>query len=480
MKLLSGVCIHCLGVLALVLLHSQGVRGQIDVMPWASPEPLFNQCCAAYPTPVVDFWGQLHLFWADAEGYIWYTKLANDVWTPPVEVLANPGREAAAGLDAAIDGEGVVHLLWRDGHAGGNVYYAAAPVQGAGDARGWRTPIALTSNALGAALAVAPDGSLFVAYTPFAAGQSFELLSSRNGVEWSPSILAPSQLGGNFTGGSYVSMVIDQTGVIHVAWNSQQYPRGYPEHAIFYQHSSDGGMTWSDPYDPDPLPPEVDVNLDSSFKNKMLKVALDALGDIHLTWHEYTGQRLHRVSHDGGITWGEQEVLFPDLGAAFNGPVDMAFDGDGNMHVVAARGGIWYRMRRYDGQWTQPELVDARPADWHHQRLAVVGGNQVYLFYPDINDTGILWSTHRTVAAAVIRPLPSPTPSSTFVASRVSPTIGAPTLTAMMPSPTATGAPTSWREAPNPSRAAIAWIWVLSPLFLVAGAVITVVLRRRW
>lgn len=460
-------------------MSAQSVRAQIDITPWAPPQPIFNLCCAAYPTPVVDPWGGVHLFWADVEGYIWYARLVDGSWTQLVEVIVNPGRNVAVGLDAAVDGAGLLHLLWRDGNTGGAVYYANAPALSAGDARRWRPPIELASKALGAALAVAPNDSLYVVYTPFEAGVSFALISSQDGIQWSTPIFASGQLGSDFTGGSHMALTIDQKGDIHVAWNAQRYPTGYPEHAVYYQRSADGGQSWSAPYDPDPLPPEIEADRESNFKNKMPNVAIDLFQDVHLTWHEYTGQRMHRVSRDGGVTWSEMEPIFPNLGAAYNGPVDMAFDGDGNMHVVAARDGIWYRMRISTGQWTQPELVDARLADWHHQRVAVVGGNQVYLFYPDINATGVLWSTHRSVPAAAIEPLPPPTLHLATAPSFMPLSNSAPTATAPIPLPTNTPVPVSWREAPNTPTVMQTWTWVLLPLVVVVSAVIMAVVRRR-
>lgn len=468
-------------VFCLWLLLFEHADAQTYVTQWAPPHPINDHCCAAYPVPVADPWGQLHLLWADADGYIWYAKRTDEVWTQPIEIIANPGHNPAAGLDATVDGNGRLHLIWRDGGTGGALYYASAPVQYAGNARFWREPVELAPKALGAALAASGDGTIYVAYTPFEAGQSFVLISSENGTEWSQPVPAPAQLGSNFTGGSYVSMVIDPLGVIHVAWNSQHYPAGYPEHAVFYQHSSDRGLTWSDPYDPDPLPPEVETNSESSFKNKMLKVAVGPQGDVHLTWHQYTGYRFHRWSDDGGNTWREKDALFPDMGAAYNGPVDMAFDSSGRMHVVASRAAIWYRTWSVDGQWTPPELIDPTPADWHHHRVAVVGGNQVHLFYPDINETGILWTTYKTVDAPVLAPLPLPTlTTQENVSAPITPDVRQPDLpVTRTPVITSTRLPDALLHATSTPNPWSLWLWAFAPVILLIGSVFIMQLTRR-
>lgn len=460
-----GIAITCLSILLPVAF------AQPAPSAWALPQPINEQCCAAYPVPVVDLWGQLHLFWTDADGYIWYAKRTGESWSQPLDVIANPNHGPAAGLDVALDQAGRFHMIWRDGNTGGALYYSNADVQQADNAHAWRPPIELAPQALGAAVAVGPQSLVYVAYTPFQQGESFAIITSEDGDDWSQPVMASSRLSEGFTGGSFVNLAIDEAGRLHIAWNSQVYPDGYPEHAVFYQNSLDGGLTWSEPYDPDPLPPEVNANISSNFKNKMLNVAVGPAGDVHLTWHQYTGSRFHRWSDDGGVTWSEQEVVFPEMGAAYNGVVDMAFDSSNRMHVVASRGAIWNSTWSKDEGWTPPELVDATSADWHHHRVAVVGGNQVYLFYPDINETGILWYTHKTVGAPSTAPLPTPTLR--VVSTEPPPTTATPNP---VPSPMPTTIPASPTEAarqePSNGGDQIAWIWAVAAALLLIGAVV--------
>jgi hypothetical protein len=462
-------------------LYASAAAAQSPSAEWTPPQPLVNACCAAHPIPVIDPWGRLHLLWADAEGYIWYSRLGDDGWTPPVDVVGNPGNNPASGLDAAVDAAGRLHLIWRDGNTGAPLYYSSVDVRQADNARAWSVPFEVAPVALGAAIALAPAGRIHVVYTPFEEGVSFAHITSDDGVAWTAPSLAPGRLSTRFTGGPHIELAIDGAGTLHVVWNSQAYPAGYPEHAVFYQRSADGGQSWSEPYDPDPLPPEVDADAESAFKNKLINVAIGPRGDVHLTWHQYTGYRFHRWSEDGGLTWRESESIFPDMGPAFNGVVDMAFDSSGAMHVVAARNSIWYRTWNPDGQWAPPVLVDPNPADWHHQRIAVVGGNEVYLFYPDINETGLLWFTHKRAAAPAIATVPPPELLDAVTAAQpvanVSPTVTlAPSIAV-----TATALPAVLRlaapDAPNVGR----WLWALAPALAlsVAAVVWRLFLARR-
>gem|GEM_PF-4048379 len=415
------------------------------------------------------------MFWVDTDGYIWYSQATDESWTQPIEILANPRSGPAAGLDVAVDASGMFHAIWRGGSTGSPLYYSSADVRQAGNAQSWSIPTELAPTTLGAAIAVDSAGMVYVAYTPFEAAASFVLITSADGLNWTPPSPASSSLTADFTGGSYVSLAVADDGVIHVAWNSQRYPGGYPEHAVYYQRSTDGGRTWSAAYDPDPLPAEVDANVDSNFKNKMLKVAIGPTGDVNLTWHQHTGYRFHRRSIDGGNTWSDKFSVFPEMGAAFNGPVDMAFDSNGGMHVVAARDGIWYRARSEDGQWTPPERVDPTLADWHHQRVAVVNGNQVHLFYADINDTGLIWTTHRTVDAPALARQPLPTLTSPNEALQAQPTVKTidpqPTLPPQAV-PTSPAPLFEARAAPRQISPASLWVWILTPVLVVIGATV--------
>ena len=217
----------------------------------------------------------------------------------------------------------------------------------------------------------------------------------------------------------------------------------------------------------------MDADPESAFKNKLINVAVGPQGDVHLTWHQYTGYRFHRWSEDGGVTWRESELIFPEMGAAFNGVVDMAFDSSGAMHVVAARGGVWHRSWGPDGQWAAPVLVDPNPADWHHQRVAVVGGNEVYLFYPDINETGVLWHTHKPVAAPAVATTQAPALTGA-VALPPQPIVTTPddTDAALSLAATATMLPETFRLAEPGVQNEGRWLWALAPALLLSAAAV--------
>jgi hypothetical protein len=376
---------------------------------WESPQPLNERCCARFPVPLADPWGQMHVFWGERDGFISYARLDDQGWSAPLEIIASPRGNSPFWPSAAVDKEGYLHVAWVDG-AGGPLFYSRAWAFGADDAGAWSEPILLSQKALASSMGVDSTGLVHLVYAPFQPEQGVVHTTTRDGVAWSEPHVVPAgnDLGINWTGRT-VELAVDQQDTLHLAWASGTFPESFPPRAVYYQRSTDGGGTWTLPYDPDPQPPEVVANTESFFKNNLIDVAVGPNGDVHLTWHQYSGVRLHRWSSDGGETWSEKETVFPGLRAAFNGVVDMAFDSAGAMHAVAAEGGVWYR-RWMGGSWGPVQLSDPRAPDWHHQRVAMVAGHRVYLFYADINDTGIIWYTSKVVDAPADAPEPTPTP----------------------------------------------------------------------
>jgi hypothetical protein len=314
----------------------------------------------------------MHVFWAEGDGFIGYSRLNGENWSVPLEIIASPEGSGIQYLEAEVDDLGRLHVVWVVAPTG-PLFYSQASAFGANDARAWSKPLLLSYNALACDVVIDSMGLVHVVYAPYELNQGVIHIASVDGEFWSEPDSVESNIEYNGWTGKLVQLAIDEQDILHMTWGAAVYPQAFPALAIYYQRSLDGGRTWSAPYDPDPQPLEVVNNRESAFKNNHLAVAVSLEGDIHLTWHQHTGQRRHRWSTDGGQTWSPAENIFPALGAAFNGYVDMAFDSAGQMHVVAPRSGVWYRHWR-EGSWGLPQLVDPRTPDWHHQRVTVVGG----------------------------------------------------------------------------------------------------------
>ena len=412
--------------LTIICVFPRYADGRALESTWTLPQPLNATCCASWPRPVVDSWGHLHFFWNDNREFITYTFLKSDGsgWSDPIEILSLVTGRAIGQFDVVVDNRGILHLAWIESGTFGPMYYSSASVWGASSARAWSEPILLADQAFGVSIINdSLGGTVHIVYTPFQEGTGFVHISTTNGEAWTEPHEAVSMLGSGWAGGYLIEMAIDSENNLHVFWNSAAYPEGFPPQEVFYQRSVDGGLHWSEPYDPDPLPPDVALDRISAFKNTNPYIAISPEGDVHLTWHCYTGARRHTWSTNGGENWIAVDDIYPQMGAAYNGVVGMAFDSLGRMHTIATRGTVWYQSWDRNSGWGQAELVDTHYANWHHQQVAIVGGRHLHLFYADINETGIIWTTSQElINAPAYSSAPPPTATATATAPPPTPT----------------------------------------------------------
>jgi len=352
--------------LAAALLTLSAVSAQSAAPAWSQPENVFETEGRASEAEVVaDASGVVHVFWAygapgneeagEAEA-IYYARLENGRWSAPVDVLLSPGGRVARMHSVVVDPSGFLHVVWSGGNA---LFYSRAFAPEAGSALSWSEPAALVSNvsALEPGLAVDGDGVLYVVWTQAAAGLMFAR-SDDGGISWSaPQMIFPAGLDNELA--RWGRIAVDGRGRLHVALthtaraDSASGDLADPN-SLYYLRSEDGGDTWSAPLLVTPEPDFGEIN-----------VATHGEDVVHLAWNGRAGThgRYHRWSADGGNTWSEvEEVIAPapqdPLGTdGLTGFPALAVDAAGALHMVTATGGGDYYLKRQDGVWSEPVLV---------------------------------------------------------------------------------------------------------------------------
>ncbi|MGC9025326.1 MAG: hypothetical protein ACP5NB_10970 [Chloroflexia bacterium] len=392
----------------------QDSTAQTSHPTWAQPYPLIENCCNAFPIVVPDSWGQVHVFWSGTDrgdpqelnrGFIFYTRYADGRWTRPVEILASDNLRRPRNLAAAVDKEGNLHLVWTDGDVG-DLLYSRASVFATPSARSWLPPQKLANEIYAADIVADNQGTLHLVYSQFGPAGIFYSNSTDQGQTWRAPCSVFAKLREDETGGA-VRVAVDSFGKIHIVWELVGYPTGSPGLTIGYSYSTDSGKTWAMPFEPYPRQDKTRLVRGAGGPS----LALSPSGEVHLTWFKGAETREHQISRDGGITWTEPENAFPEsLIGRLGGPIDMAFDSEGTLHIVTVVGtlGVWYRSWRQELGWSKPILLDDRPLDWHHARIAVSQGNQLWVVYADILDTGRIWVTTTRVEAPLVPPSPRP------------------------------------------------------------------------
>lgn len=194
-------------------------------------------------------------------------------------------------------------------------FLVASPVQA--DVR-FFPPINLANNSglsFSPDIATGPENNVYVTWYDNTSGGN-EILFSRS-VDAGTSFAAPLNLSNNLGFSTFPNVLVDQNGVVHVAWQDTEY--GASE--IVYVKSTDGGLTFSAP-----------INLSGDTETSVkVDMALDAYNNLWAVWNDATGMWLAQSS-DGGHTFSKRLVVGPTEGKSPIGPkISIAAN---TMHIV--------------------------------------------------------------------------------------------------------------------------------------------------
>ena len=179
-----------------------------------------------------------------------------------------------------------------------------------------------------------------------------------------------------------VHLRADSKGILHMLYIDQTETAG-----VYYVRSEDQGITWSEPLwlDPDILPGHIPDSL--SFE-------LDDNDGLHAVWFYGTREEnetpdLVRYAHslDGGHTWStpfliDRQNETSNHMLTFAGPV-MTVQGQ-NVHVIWAAGSLPYRFHRFSSDagrtWSKPEQIFGELHGQAFDGLTVDGAGRVHFF----------------------------------------------------------------------------------------------------
>ena len=412
----------CLRILLLVILTALAAgtyaiaeaQGSGD---WSPPSVLFDPRDSAGKVRnsgtslVADQAGNAHLVWisspedrdAASESVYYYSRWNGEYWTTPVDIFATTSdlRLGWPVLVPAPDGR--LHIFLS---AGDYVAHSWAWAASADSARAWAHADVAVGFAGPASLVIDVKldavGTFHVVYA-LEAGDVCYVRSSDGGITWSRSVAVSSAMAGTAT--LLPKLDVADDGRIHAVWTEYQLADG-PAHSlgVYYAHSVDGGLTWSEPMEL------------GGFAHSDGNVM--AVGDstVYVAWNGGIfagpdGGRFFQRSSDGGVTWEGPVEFSPQTGQP--GYPSMALDTGGTLHILTASG----EYATWDGHaWSSPRILRPHPEiQTEKSRLVVVNGNQlVAVFTPD--DWVVYFGTRQLEAPAmptVLPPTLTPLPPST-------------------------------------------------------------------
>ncbi len=408
-------------ILVLCLSVFQVVWARTVEVKWQTPYNLSHSPTASiYPSIVTDRYGYVHVFWAeDFEGKsvdpenpleksnsIMYSFWDGSTWSEPINLFYYVSGEAYNFPYATIDDYDRLYLAW---HGFNGIYYSSVNLRDARWVKAWRSPMLIArSRGDGPRIFVDSQGWIHVVYsawesatTGLSDGNVYYVNSTDGGNTWSdPWQLSriPNTVSVN---SSHSTIIMDKQGVLHVVWYEAE-PPTWTGSYVYYVRSEDGGVSWSEPF-------EIWRRAKNDNWASMPDIVSLGTNELHVVW--VCGEqayRCHRWSKDGGKTWSAvKNKVFGEM-LSLAGWDTLAVDGDGQLYWILQ---LRLPVAIYYSYWTGDEWSDLQIVNddilrgGHYLRAASHDGNRLDLVVVDQGAKEI-WYMQGITNSNPIDPLP--------------------------------------------------------------------------
>ncbi len=310
---------------------------------WSTPAAISPlQVTGWFPDITADSTGRVHVAWAaGTTGYdtVLYTSTTDGSnWSPINDIAAVPrnGTDSAATRPALwIDASGFLNLSY----VSSTLYYSRAPMNSAGSATAWSSPLTLNGNQVAYFSRIIQDShkQIHLFYTENVASNNcsqcyhlFHRVSADNGSTWTD----PQDISADGTGAAKPQVIVDNNGGIYAVWESGV-GGGLGQLAgpgvVKFTASYDFGKTWSTP---------VTLSPSTVQQANDITIGLDSNANLVVVWLAVPDNTVnYMTSTDSGRTWSRSTPIDTISGSwnVYPSKLDdysMVSDSSGTLHLV--------------------------------------------------------------------------------------------------------------------------------------------------
>jgi hypothetical protein len=301
----------CSSLLLGTLANIQRATAQTDYEPWSPPANLSNSGGTTNPASVIDAAGVVTVVWQDEFAGSVFSRIAGGKWSEPV-AHKFPFDEYVPVLIAGADG--FIHAFWVNEDA--KLLYSKAASADFGTETPWTPALTLAPSAVDFSVSVQNPNRIHLAFIRALEDDQqpagvYVRQSEDGGASWTDpvAIYQSKYLRSDLTDKSNVQIsTTNQGGLdnVFVAWDNRALKR------VFLSKSSDAGENWSAPLEvhgPDTITETTDPF------NIIVNASGD---DVLLVWQAglqsgFACTQYYQASSDGGSTWSEPQTMLEEL-----------------------------------------------------------------------------------------------------------------------------------------------------------------------
>lgn len=405
--------VYFIGLILLLTVQTFQVKAQD--LNWSAPKTIPSYHPGTWPPLLIaDQNRTVHAFstqWigeSESVQAIVYNKWTYEQgWTSPIDIILSPDKNARL-TDVFLDKDGIFHVLFFGGdNTFANIYYTTAPAASADNALVWSKPIIIGRNAgdpEGAVFFKNEQGTIYVIYNGRNLGNGLYVVNSTDGGEsWSNAtpIFFTVKDAPNI---NMLQVIKSQSGWAHAVWgvyNDSGQGRG------IYYSKSERGDEWSEPI--------LLANATEGLGTHTPEII--EYNERLILLYNLPGKIKMRSSSDGGITWDDPFNIFPRH-VGVNGSLSLVIDGNNDLHLFFGQRisgspdihGMWHSVFK-NNRWIEPEGLIRGPKiletegynsfDPYEARAIVSQGNTILVTWrtdPGSKGNGV-WYSYKKIDA---------------------------------------------------------------------------------